>query len=66
MIPMQRNSAVKTLSLDAVYLALPHSVLRVTASERFTNWGITEILDFAKQANSNLSISYRAASNNFQ
>ena len=38
--------------------SLPHSVLPVTASERFTNGGIAKTLDFAKQANSNQSISY--------
>ena len=66
MIPAQKNSAVKTLVVDAVHLALPHLVLPVTASERFTNGGIAETLDSAKQTNSDQRISYRAASNNFQ
>ena len=50
MIPVQKNSAVKTLSLDAVYLTLPYSVLPVTASDGFNNGGIAETLNFKKTA----------------
>ena len=53
MISIQKNSGVNTLVLDTVHLAHPHSVLPVTASGGFTNGGIAETLDFAKQANSN-------------
>jgi len=48
MIPVQKNSAVKTLSLDALHLTLPNSVLLVTASDRFNNGGIAETLDLKK------------------
>lgn len=53
MIPSQRTFRVKTLAFYAVHLTLPHSVLPVTASDGFTNGGIAETIDFAKQANSN-------------
>ena len=53
MTSIQKNSGAKTLVLDAVHLAHPHSVLPVTASDGFTNGSIAETLDFAKQANSN-------------
>ena len=53
MISMQKNSGVNTLVLDAVHLALPHSVLPVTASDGFKNGSIAGTLGFAKQANSN-------------
>jgi len=48
MIPVQKNSAVKTLCLDAVHLTLPNSGLPVTASDGFNNGGIAETLDFKK------------------
>ena len=46
MIPVQKDSAIKTLCLDAVHLTLPHSVLLVTASDGFSNGGIVKTLDF--------------------
>ena len=43
MIPVQKNSAVKTRCLDAVHLTLPHSVLLVTASDGFNNGALPKL-----------------------
>ena len=50
MISVQMNSADKTRCFDAVHLTPPHSVMPVTASDGFTNGGITQTLDFKKKS----------------